>query len=257
MRALPGVAALSLVVPTAVWTQEPIVTDRPDQTESAQVVPDGFFQLEAGWTLDRVTNGTVRLQTHTMPGLLVRIGLTSRLEGRLGFAGWQVTGAPGNTIRGDAEVGFKYQVRTATDSDPRMALLGAVSLPTGSGAASSNRADPSVLLALAHQVSDRFTLSYNVGARAATSSIQTGDKTIVGVTGSVSLGIDIAPTVGAFVETFGSLAASATGGNAGALDGGVAFLFGENLQLDASGGIGVGEAAEWFVGSGVSLRLPR
>ena len=42
------------------------------------------------------------------------------------------------------------------------------------------------------------------------------------------------------------------------LDAGATFLMIPNVQLDASGGIGLNSAAEdWFAGVGLSVRVPR
>lgn len=62
-----------------------MVTDRPDQTESSVVVPEGFFQLEMGWEgglwelglsgLDKLTSGG-RFGPHFCgPGLVCRYGI--------------------------------------------------------------------------------------------------------------------------------------------------------------------------------------
>lgn len=42
---------VALLVPATLAGQDPgsLVTDRPDQTESAEAVPSGFVQLELGW----------------------------------------------------------------------------------------------------------------------------------------------------------------------------------------------------------------
>ncbi|MBI2403048.1 MAG: transporter [Gemmatimonadetes bacterium] len=57
-------------------------------------------------------------------------------------------------------------------------------------------------------------------------------------------------------ETFGSLPAG--DGDAGHhVDGGFTFLVRDNLQLDLSFGRGIAGASDWFVGAGVSVRLPR
>ncbi|MBI2071420.1 MAG: transporter [Gemmatimonadetes bacterium] len=59
-----------------------------------------------------------------------------------------------------------------------------------------------------------------------------------------------------FAETFGSLPAG--DGDAGHhVDGGFTFLVRDNLQLDLSFGRGIAGASDWFVGAGVSVRLPR
>ncbi len=55
--------------------KEPLITDRPDFTESTEAVPAGHLQLEAGYTFTFDREGTDRTRHHTAPELLFRIGL--------------------------------------------------------------------------------------------------------------------------------------------------------------------------------------
>ena len=73
---------------TAVAAQEPaeLVTDRPDQTESAIVVPQGTFQAELGASYEREDEGGERIEATQAPGTLLRYGLVPRLELRLAWA---------------------------------------------------------------------------------------------------------------------------------------------------------------------------
>ncbi|HVR97870.1 MAG TPA: transporter, partial [Thermoanaerobaculia bacterium] len=58
---------------------EPLVTDRPDFTESTSTVAPGHFQVEGGATLARVEDE----DSETWGEVLVRYGLGPRLEARL------------------------------------------------------------------------------------------------------------------------------------------------------------------------------
>lgn len=66
---------------------KPIETDRPDFTEASSVVPAGRIQLESGYTFFLDNNDGTRSMQHTFPEWLLRVGLTDRLELRLGRAG--------------------------------------------------------------------------------------------------------------------------------------------------------------------------
>ena len=67
---------------------QPLVTDRPDFTESTDAVPYGLFQLEVGYTFTHDRESGVRNQTHTSPELLLRAGLAQDFELRIGWAGY-------------------------------------------------------------------------------------------------------------------------------------------------------------------------
>ncbi len=240
----------------------PVVTDRPDKTESTSIVPRGFAQFEGGWSLETVSFSGTSLHTHTVPGMLARVGVLGALEARIGFAGFQLTNQPaafGSEGLLDLELGFKYRLASARSALPDIALIGAISVPTGAEGVSSERVDPSVLLTVSRPLSDRVSVGSNLGASWATTDDGSGGRvTLLDLTYTWSFGFALSERVGAFAETFGSLPAN--GGEAAHhLDGGFTFLVRDNLQLDVSLGRGVAGAgaADWFVGAGVAVRLPR
>ena len=81
-----------------------LVTDRPDQTESATVVQRGRLQVETGYLFAR--DGDV--DGYAVPGTLFRLGLGGRLELRLGHAG--IVGGAGRSGAGDSELGAKINL---------------------------------------------------------------------------------------------------------------------------------------------------
>lgn len=240
----------------------PVVTDRPDKTESTSIVPRGLAQFEGGWSLETVSLAGTSLHTHTVPGMLVRLGVLDALEARVGFDGFQVTNQPaafGSEGLLDLELGFKYRLAAARGLLPDIALIGSISVPTGADGVSSERVDPTVLLTLSRPLSDHVSVGSNLGASWATTDDGTGGRaTFLDLTYTLSFGFALSDRVGAFAETFGSLPADG-GEPAHHVDGGFTFLVRDNLQLDVSLGRGVSGAgaADWFVGAGVSVRVPR
>ena len=96
-----------------------MVTDRPDQTESAAVVPRGLLQVETGYLFAR--DGDV--DGYAGPGTLFRIGLGGRLELRIGHVG--IVGGAGRHGVGDSELGAKINLIARADGwRPELALLG-------------------------------------------------------------------------------------------------------------------------------------
>ncbi len=240
----------------------PLVTDRPDKTESTSIVPRGLAQVEAGWALETVSLSGTSLHTHTVPGVLARVGVLSALEARVGFDGFQLTNQPaafGGEGFGDVELGFKYRLVKAQGALPDIALIAAVSVPTGADGVTSGRVDPTVLLTLSRPISARVSVGSNLGSAWSTTDNGLGGRTtVVDLTYTLSFGVTLADRVGVFAETFGSLPAD-NGEAAHHVDGGCTFLVRDNLQLDVSVGRGIAGAgaSDWFVGAGVSVRLPR
>jgi hypothetical protein len=250
--------------------QEPepaeLVTDRPDQTESAVVVPVGAFQAELGATFGRDDDGLVRVDSLEVPGVLLRYGLLRNFELRVAWAGWielenrfdggrdRVDGAA------DPEIGAKLVLLSAADGAPLdLALLGHLTLPAGADDFNSPRADPSLRLNGAHDLSSGIGLGWNVGYEAASFEDARGDVHTLGRwIYTVAAGFDLADEWGAFVELFGDFPASDPEPAAHSLDAGVTWLVAPRVQLDFAAGVGLNDAApDWFVGAGVSFRVPR
>lgn len=271
-RAAYRLAALALTTfPVSVrGQQESIVTDRPDQTESAATVAPGLIQVEAGLSLSHDADSTRQRRLLAVPSTLVRLGLLDRLEARLGFAGWQRVeqrvGSSAVTEQGiaDFDVGFKLRLTQERGGRPQLAVIATTTLPTGQTGFSSERFDPTLLLAASNTLGERVSVGYNVGVEWSTMEVGTmaGERpvleTAMHALATVAFGLALAKRVGVFAEAFGEVDFHDGGSNSVTLDGGVTVLIRANLQLDLSAGLGLNDAAdEWFFGSGIAIRLPR
>jgi len=260
---LPLLAAVAGALPAA--GQEPVppgappelVTDRPDQTESAAVVPPGTVQLETGVDY-AAEGGDPEIDSEALGSSLLRIGLAEGFELRLGWGGWaREREAGGGEVEGvaDAEVGFKVALWEPRGRRPQVALLGGVSLPAGEDGLSSERHDPSLRLSLAHDLPRGTSLGYNLGVAWA------GEESRFEYT--AAFGFGLGPRVGGFVELFGDApvdgpADGRSTAAAHAVDGGLTFLLRDRLQLDLAAGAGLtDEAPDRFLTAGVSIRWPR
>jgi len=242
-----------------------VVTDRPDQTESAESVPGGFVQLELGWTFARDQDALATQENHSLPQALLRVGLGGGIELRMGFSGFsfetrsargaldQGTDASG---AGDGELGLKLELATWTDG--QIAVLGGFSIPLGRGDFSSGRLDPSVRLLVAHPLGERVSIGYNAGLAWTTESTASCCRdTQLEAPYTLALGVGLTDRLGMFIESFGAFGLTDDRDATHSFDGGFTFLVSDAFQLDVFVGLGLNEAAEdWFVGSGFSVRLP-
>lgn len=260
------VPALLWLAPPPAGAQQPaappLITDRPDQTESAVVVPRGTVQLELGavHAFDEHTPSSGERVVNLGTALL-RVGVAPAFELRVGFAGWLRASAdatPAVHGLGDVDLGAKLALRRGERAGPAIAVLGAVTLPTGHDAFGAAGPDPEVRLAVSHDLSG-FGLGCNLGSAWTTVTDSTGGESLrTDLRYTAVLGRSLGARVGAFVEGFGSLAVSDGEPSWHALDAGLTLALRDNLQLDLAGGLGLTRAAEdWFVGAGVSVRVPR
>lgn len=264
MNALNVILAIGAILFSNLSAQEDLVTDRPDQTESAIVIKPGFFQLEAGWTFTQDDEAGTETETQEIPGTLLRIGLIDRIELRLGFSGYTSTETETGGVEtssngaGDGEFGAKIYLWAEDGLMPETALLVGVSVPVGKTGISSEEWDPSFRFSFAHTLSESLSLGYNLGMAWESAQLQGGgDTTLSNFQYTAALGIGISDKLGAFVELFGDIPMSATGGASNSVDGGFTYLLLDNLQLDVASGFGISNTADdWFLGVGVSWRFP-
>ena len=228
-----------------------LVTDRPDQTESATVVPRGLVQVETGYLFTRDSG----MDSYAVPGTLARIGLGGRTELRIGHAG--LVGGDGRRGAGDSELGAKINLIARADGwRPELALLGGLSLPTGDHGFSSDGVDPSFLVAFAHELRPGLSLGYNGGA-AWESSAARPDRDVFLVY-SVALGVRLTDRLGTFLEFFGDRQVTGPLATRASMDGGLTFLLTDIVQWDVYVGSGLrGPTGDLFAGTGLSVRLPR
>lgn len=261
-----GVALLCLAgaLPPAMADPPELVTDRPDQSESTQVVEPGRVQLEIGalWSAER--DQPADQETFALPTTLIRIGVAERLELRVGWAGLvrdEVELRRGTLTRegaGDAGLGAKLRLADEQGHRPAMALLAGVSLPVGDTGIGSERSDPSFRFAASHTLSRRLGLAYNAGIAWATETDRRGEShTLSSYVYTLSAGLALGEKLSGFAELFGEIPGSAAGDTAHSFDSGLTFRLRPNLQLDLAAGVGLTDAApDWFAGLGVSIRLP-
>ena len=243
-----------------------LVTDRPDATESSSTVAPGYYQLETGFTHFEHNDKGDGVEGHGVAESLLRIGLVEDWELRLGYGGYQwerahSSGGPTDDDDGsaDPEIGFKVKLAEEEGMMPEMAFMSHLSLPAGKSPFTSHRADPSYRFAFSHTLSEKYSLGYNLGQAWATEEDALGDRdTRSAFQYTVALGMAIDETTGMFVEFFGDIPTGSGGvGPANTLDGGFTWLLADNVQLDLAAGVGLSDSADdWFIGTGISIRLP-
>lgn len=156
----------------------PLVTDRPDFTESADAVPFGHLQLEVGYTFTYDREHDTRTRTHTGPEMLWRFGLAPDFELRVGWDGynWAETLGPGATRAGrpitretwdqgaaDMSLGVKYKLFEQEGWRPHFGVIAELGVPSGSAGFSVGDVDPGLVLLWAYDLEHDWAIAGNVG----------------------------------------------------------------------------------------------
>ena len=243
-----------------------LVTDRPDFTESTDAIPTGHMQLEMGYTFTFDREGETRVRSHTAPEFLLRVGVASNVELRLGWEGynWSETRAPTKTSAGrpvrreewdhgasDFSIGVKYKFAEQEGWRPHMGVIVAMTVPSGSANISGGDVEPEVVFLWAYDINDRFSIAGNAGIGIPSDN---GNRFAQGKA-SLSFAYAVTDRVGAYVEYFGFYPNSEHSDAAHSINGGVTYLIHDNFQIDARVGAGLNEEADdFFAGVGFAVR---
>jgi hypothetical protein len=231
----------------------PIVTDRPDFTESVDTVPEHMVQVEGGYTFTQVN---AHETSHSIGELLVRVATGSRSELRIGVNSFGIANGASGRERGleDLDLGVKLKVRDAVGMGfrrPAVSVIALTSLPTGTGAARGTELQPTVKLCLAGSLSSRLDLNVNANY----SYIADSSGHYSQLTPTASLGYSMTDRLGGFVELY-SLFPLGDRVATHYADTGLSYLLNNNTQVDVRVGGGLNSAADdLFVGTGLAVRF--
>jgi hypothetical protein len=253
--ALPGLLLAATAVAQEGWSglEDPLSTDRPDFTESTSTIPRGHFQIEGGTTLTRVEDVDIT----SFGELLVRIGTGERWETRLNV-GYARIETPFDEFSGleDPSVGIK--VRFTDDpgelgpGQPAASLIVSTSIPAGDEELTGDEWAPEAKLALAWELTPRFSLSSNLNYAYAVD----GEDRLHQLGATLSGSLSISDRLGSFLEWFGFSEETEDGPSTHYVNGGVSYLINDDLQVDARVGTGLNDAdPDWFVGVGAGVRF--
>ena len=264
----PLLAALALILVAPSLAAQPLVTDRPDFTESTSAVAPGRVQVETGVFVElrrteqvAIPNQTIvtRDRTVSLPEALVRVGVVPGLEVRLGppsYSERRVTQdgdlpiEMGGSFWSDPSVGLKAELGRVAGAD--LAVIASATIPT-SETEQANYATPGLILIGGADLGSGLSL----GAQVETSyeldpEYDAGQGT---VGGTLVLATSLNDRLGTFAEV--KAETNWAGGEESALlHHGYTLIVTDDVQLDASIGVGLARLdPDVFGGIGLSVRL--
>lgn len=241
---------------------EPIAPDRPGEATPPSVVAPGIVQVEGGATFARSTR-TSEPDTNTLvlPGVLLRYGLFESAEFEVLADGWireWVDGERDRSNGSDVSFGAKVRFTNAGGWKPAFAARFLLSVPTGGSDVTSDGVDPDLDLLAQWNLSDDAQVVANAEFGVPSRGADNDGRFFV-FEPQLALQYDLSERVSTFVE-YAATFASAGEGSAHFVDGGLAWLVRDDLQLDLSAGAGLdSQAPDFFVSLGWAFRfaLPR
>lgn len=138
--------------------QDAIITDRPDQTESAALVPTGYLQGEHGFAINILELNT----EYSIASTLMRYGINEYFEVRLEISPIINDGRESEFGINPVSVGLKSRLISKDNFD--LSLITHIQLPkVASKHLQTNYAAIATRLTAAHRIKDWWSIGYNAG----------------------------------------------------------------------------------------------
>ncbi|KAA9332804.1 transporter [Adhaeribacter soli] len=240
-------------------------TDRPSVGDASKVVPPGTVQIEAGFYYESDKTNFIEEKELHYPDVLIRVGVLKfaelRLRGRLKHVSlapaedqfpWEIS----QTGLDDIMAGTKIQLWQGNGVLPTAALQADFRLPAGNKYFKSEKVEPKLRLNFRNKLSEKLSLSYNLGVEWEENENPAEKKTFnhIGLY-SLALNYKITDNFKVFVEPFAEFRENDMQQS---IDAGLAYNIKPNLQVDLYSGVGLSEEApDFFVSAGISFRLPK
>lgn len=236
-------------------TIEPLVTDRPDQTEASSTVGKGTLQIETGGLYESFKNNNTKSENYTYNTTLVRYGILDNVELRLGWDFVEgITKVNGNKLDNITSgfspllLGLKVDISEEKNGMPEIALIGHV-FPIFS-ASSDYRPETTGVdfrLSLSHTLSKKSSLGYNIGAEWG------NDSPEAAAIYTIAYGYSISNKLGFYLELYGSLPENSSANHY--WDAGFTYLASKDLQFDIYAGTSITKGQDLLLGMGLSYRI--
>ena len=217
----------------------PIVTDRPTQSAAASTVGKNNLLIETGFIFEN----TDRYQNYINANSLFRYGVGSKVEIRL-TANYDRIGGDDYTVStiGSTNIGTKVFIVDSDKAFADISVIGQLNLPTGK---ENDQASGEIRFNFANQLSEKFSLGYNIGVLASPDR-----ESELSPFYTLVLGASIANGLSVFAEPYGYLSEIQDH----RFNTGIIYLAKENMQFDLTGGIGLTRISpDYFIGFGAAI----
>jgi len=241
--------AILLLLPLAALAQKPIETDRPDQTETAAIVPAGMLQVESGFLHKKTASHDSEFE---LPETLFKFGINQNLELRL-INTVLYSAAADSTAFGlqPVTVGLKVNLWKEKKALPETSLIVHMQLPkVATKNFQAQNLAPEIRLLFQNKLNSNVELGYNVGVS------WDGDTPEPEYAYTFAPDFKLKSSLSAYIETFGYLPSHKHADHW--VDGGFKYLITKDVQVDLSGGYELSSHQkhhQFFEAIGVSFRI--
>ena len=240
---------------------EPICPDRPAKGTGTCTVPAGHVQVETGlidWTHDKT--GGVASDYSVIGATLIKYGISGRADIELGFVPFETlrveAGGTSERVSGIGDMVARTKVRLTNDNAPvQVAIDPFVKIPTAKHELGNRKVEGGITIPLSMALGGPFSLASapEIDWR----SDADGHGYHPAMVQLIDLGIAIGPHLSFTAELWGQWDWNpGTTVKQFSADGAVAYLLGDNVQLDAGANLGLNrQTPDLELYSGVSMRF--
>ena len=237
---------------------EEIQPDRPEQTESARLVPRGAVQLESGLVFSRERRAGLTAEKTFAAEADLRIGVARSLELNVGWEPLvRVRGPEDDTGIGDVTLAVRYRFVEGGEDvpwPPHVAVKPFVKLPVADAPLGTGRPDFGALLMASFELPAEFELEVNVGGAALG---QRGHGYLGQAIATASLSRDLASSLLGFFELLFNSREERDGREQLAINVGLVYRLTRALTVDAGVQTSLaGRGPDYVVRTGVSVLWP-
>jgi hypothetical protein len=238
----------------------PIITDRPDASNTSFLIPKGYFQVESGSQLDGNKYSPDNCQLiytydntsfKFSPSHLVELKLISGYCKQANNKKTYWDKSP-NEVNGFTPlvIGSKVLLIEQKALFPHLSLETNFVLPGNRTLGAPTFVCPEIRLLMFNHLTKHLSLSYNLGIDYFNSSKLANPRYLY----TLSLGIALLNKLGAFVESYGYFQSSTRADYR--IDGGLTYHIFNQLQADLAGGYGLSSVSpNFFLTTGLSWRF--
>ena len=227
-----------------------ICADRPGMATPPALVLPQYFQLESGFSFEKLMTDISLQESSQYPNILIRYGISKIAELRLQTDFTNVRTDNQNITGFDPlGIGTKIFICKGSGYLPATSILFNLTLPkTGDKRLMSNHAAPSVYLLMQHDLSDRFNICYNLGLE------YDGEKAVPTDFTALCFGYNLNEKFSVFAENYNWFANNSAPDYY--VDLGGAYLITNNLQADFSANFHLINVRNYFMlNTGISWRM--
>lgn len=223
-----------------------IQTDRPNETESPNVVNQHHLQAESGFSFEKEDEE----KTFNVPELILRYGIFKNAELRVESA-FKTTQEENKDQCGiePVAIGFKYHLLDHKDAVPDLGIIGRVTIPwLADNAYQQQKYSPEIRLLAQHELSKSAHLGYNLGVHWLPDALESEYIYTLSADYSLSKKIKFVAETYGFAQSHHHAQNSA--------DIAVLYLVNDDFQLDFITGAGIMHSySQKFIEIGLSFRI--